>query len=98
MVAAGAAAADAPPSLTTAMLEVGASTVLEPGFAQLLDMVPPLAAAGAAAGAVGQSPRCLGEKKEEAGVRRAVISRWGEWDCRGGKRRGLGRVQEGNYI
>lgn len=71
-VAAGTAAAGAPPSLTTAMLEAGASNVLEPGFAQLLDVVPPLAAAD-------QSPRCLagaGEKKEEPGVRRAVISRW----------------------
>lgn len=68
-------AAGALPSLTTAMLEAGASVVLEPGFAQLLDVVPPLAAAAAA----DQPPRILavaGEQKEEAGVRRAVISRW----------------------
>ncbi|CAM9249461.1 unnamed protein product [Pylaiella littoralis] len=72
-------AAGALPSLTTAMLEAGASVVLEPGFAQLLDVVPPLAAAAAAAAAAAdQPPRILavaGEQKEEAGVRRAVISR-----------------------
>lgn len=64
-----------PPSLTAAMVEAGASEVLEPGFAQLLDIVPPLAAVvGAGTAAAGSSTR--GKSAEETGVRRAVISRW----------------------
>lgn len=70
-----------PPSLTAAMLEAGASEVLEPGFAQLLDIVPPLAAAdqsvrglGPAVAPAGSSTGANGDKAE--GVRRAVISRW----------------------
>lgn len=58
------------------MLEAGASNVLEPGFAQLLDMVPPPLAAH-------QNPRDLvgsgvvgsEEKRDAIGVRRAEISR-----------------------
>lgn len=53
------------------MLSAGATVVLEPGFARLLDMVPPLEegdtlpSAGAAAGGAGEN-----------GPRHAVISRW----------------------
>eukprot|EP00903_Cladosiphon_okamuranus_P008687 g8323.t1 len=74
------AAAGVPPSLTAAMLEAGASEVLEPGFAQLLDIVPPLAAAdqstrglAPAMAAAGSSTGGKGEQTQ--GVRRAVISR-----------------------
>lgn len=70
VVAEGSSAA-ASPSLTSAILAAGAVVVLEPGFAHLLDMIPPLGAsdgtslgAGAATGA------------SEGGPRQAAISRW----------------------
>ncbi|CAM9218715.1 unnamed protein product [Scytosiphon promiscuus] len=78
-----AGAGTAPSSLASAMLKAGASVVLEPGFAQLLDMVPPAAPSGsstAAACVADQSSEKGGsveaaKKAEGAEVRRAVISR-----------------------
>lgn len=80
--AGGAAATAVPPSLTAAMLEAGASEVVEPGFAQLLDIVPPLAAGGESARGLGPAAAgsSTGGNGEEKVIRRAAISRWvGGW-------------------
>ncbi|CAM9232705.1 unnamed protein product [Ectocarpus sp. 12 AP-2014] len=74
--ASGAGAAGAPPNLTAAMLEAGASNVLEPGFAQLLDIVPAsLAAQQTPRGLAGSGVAGSEEKRDATGVRRAEISR-----------------------
>ncbi|CAN0150924.1 unnamed protein product [Ectocarpus sp. 4 AP-2014] len=58
------------------MLEAGASNVLEPGFAQLLDIVPaPLAAHQTPRGFAGSGVAGSEEKRDATGVRRAEISR-----------------------
>ena len=72
------AASGVPPSLTAAMLEAGASEVLEPGFAQLLNIVPPLAAADQSARGLGPAAAGSstgGKGEEEEVVRCAAISR-----------------------
>eukprot|EP00752_Nemacystus_decipiens_P005173 g4694.t1 len=58
--------------------KVGASEVLEPGFAQMLDIVPPLAVAGQCArglGPVAAGSSTGAKDEEEKVVRRAAISR-----------------------
>ena len=66
------------------MLASGAIEVLEPGFAKLLDMVPP------SAGEAVKAAEAAGD--ESAGVRRAAISRWAplrrDMGTRGGRRGG----------
>lgn len=84
------------------MMEAGASVVLEPGFAQLLDIVPPLAAADQpprglpGAGPAAAGPAAGGKSVEATVVRRAAISRWvgglvDEWELGSarGSRRGF---------
>ena len=66
-----------PQSLTAAMLTAGAIGVLEPGFAELLDIVPPLDGSSPNAGQMTVAGAGKGVAEEEsAGARRAVISRW----------------------
>lgn len=64
-----------PQSLTAAMLAAGAIGVLEPGFAELLDIVPPLVGSPSA-GQMAVAGAGAGVGEASAGARRAVISRW----------------------